>query len=43
MRENSLELSLLHPEWVYFNSNYNGEYPTEDLITNEDLEKLYML
>ena len=36
-----LELSLLHPEWVYFDSNYKGEYPSEDLITSEDLEKLY--
>lgn len=36
-----LELSLLHPEWIYFDSNYNGEYPNEDLITNEYLEKLY--
>jgi len=36
-----LELSILHPEWVYFDSNYSGEYPSEDLITNEDLEKLY--
>ena len=36
-----LELSILHPNWVYFYPSYNGEYPTEDLITNEDLEKLY--
>lgn len=36
-----LELSKLHPDWVYFDENYDGEYPTEVCITNEDLEKLY--
>jgi len=36
-----LELSKLHPDWVYFDEHYQGEYPTIPPITNEDLEKLY--
>lgn len=36
-----LELKKKHPEWVYFDENYNGEYPKECPITNSDLEKLY--
>ena len=32
-----------HPDWVFFDKNYNGEYPTEIGITNEDLERIYPL
>ena len=38
-----LELRQRHPEWVYFDENYHGEYPKEDVITNEELEQLYPL
>ena len=36
-----LELKKRHPEWVYFDERYNGEYPTEDVITNKELEEIY--
>ncbi len=36
-----LELKKRYPDWVYFDENYNGEYPKECPIKNEDLEKLY--
>ena len=36
-----LELRLMHPEWVFFDENYNGEYPTSLPITKEDLDNLY--
>lgn len=32
-----------HPDWVFFNKEYKGEYPTEIPITNEDLERIYPL
>lgn len=32
-----------HPDWVFFDENYQGEYPTEIGITNEDLERIYPL
>ncbi|MBQ3409332.1 MAG: arginine--tRNA ligase [Clostridia bacterium] len=32
-----------HPEWVFFDKNYKGEYPTEIPITNADLERIYPL
>lgn len=32
-----------HPDWVFFDENYKGEYPTEIPITNEDLERIYPL
>lgn len=32
-----------HPDWVFFDKNYKGEYPTEIPITNEDLERIYPL
>lgn len=35
------ELKQKHPNWVYFNENYSGEYPKEIPISNTDLEKLY--
>lgn len=37
------QLRAEHPEWVFFDENYNGEYPTEIPITNEDLERIYPL
>lgn len=36
-----LELSKLHPDWLYFDEEYAGEYPDDYKITNDDLEKLY--
>ena len=36
-----LELKRRHPEWVYFDENYTGEYPTEVPVTNKDLEEIY--
>lgn len=36
-----LELKKRYPDWVYFKDNYDGEYPLECPITNDDLEKLY--
>ena len=32
-----------HPDWVFFDENYEGEYPTEIPITNDDLERIYPL
>ena len=32
-----------HPDWVFFDKAYKGEYPTEIGITNEDLERIYPL
>ncbi len=32
-----------HPDWVFFDKDYTGEYPTEIGITNEDLERIYPL
>ena len=36
-----LELKKRHPDWVYFDENYNGEYPKEDVVTNKELEEIY--
>ena len=35
------ELKYRHPEWVYFDENFNGEYPKEELFTVKDLEEIY--
>ena len=35
------ELKVRHPEWDYFNENFNGEYPKEALFTVSDLEEIY--
>lgn len=35
-----LELSKRNPDWVFFDKNYNGEYPKVD-ITNSLLEEIY--
>jgi len=35
-----LELSKRHPDWVYFDESYTGEYPNVE-ITNKDLEEIY--
>ena len=32
-----------HPDWVFFDENYKGEYPSEIPITNADLERIYPL
>ncbi len=36
-----LELKKRHPDWVYFDENYDGDYPNDDIITNKELEELY--
>ena len=35
-----LELSKRHPEWLYFDESYEGDYP-DVTITNRDLEEIY--
>lgn len=35
------ELEILHPDWVYFDPHYAGEYPAELPVTMEDLEEIY--
>lgn len=35
------ELSVRHPEWVYFDENYKGEYPKEPPVNIKDLEEIY--
>lgn len=35
------ELERLHPEWVYFDPNFNGEYPENPPFTNQDIENTY--
>ena len=35
------ELKVRHPEWDYFNENFEGEYPKEALFTVTDLEEIY--
>ena len=36
-----LELKKRHPDWVYFDENYEGEYPENCPIENKDLEEIY--
>lgn len=36
-----LELKKRYPNWIYFDENYDGEYPKVPPIKNKDLEKLY--
>lgn len=35
------ELKLRQPNLVYFDSNFNGQYPTESPVTLPDLEEMY--
>ena len=35
------ELKCRHPEWDYFNENFEGEYPAEVPFTVSDLEEIY--
>ena len=35
------ELKYRHPEWDYFNEDFEGEYPKEALFTVSDLEEIY--
>ena len=37
------EISKRNPELPYFDKNYNGEYPTESPVTNDDLMEIYPL
>ena len=36
-----LEIKKRHPELCYFDDNFNGEYPKESPVTNEDLMEIY--
>lgn len=36
-----LELKERHPDWVYFDENFCGEYPIESPVSIKDLETLY--
>ena len=35
------EYKKRHPEWVYFDDNYEGEYPKEPPFTISELEEIY--
>ncbi len=35
------ELELLHPEWVYFDDSFTGDYPSQSPVTMDDLEEIY--
>lgn len=35
------ELKVRHPDWPYFNEDFDGEYPKEALFTVTDLEEIY--
>ena len=35
------ELKFRHPDWVYFDEDFDGEYPKEALFTVDDLEEIY--
>jgi arginyl-tRNA synthetase len=35
------ELELQHPDWVYFDKQYTGDYPIESPVTIEDLAIIY--
>lgn len=35
------ELEYRHPDWPYFNENFDGEYPAEAPFTVSDLEEIY--
>lgn len=35
------ELEERHPDWPYFDSKFEGEYPEESPVTMKDLEELY--
>jgi len=35
------ELKFRHPDWDYFNEDFEGEYPEEALFTVTDLEEIY--
>lgn len=35
------ELELVHPDWVYFDPSYQGDYPLESPVTMDDLEEIY--
>jgi arginyl-tRNA synthetase len=35
------ELEERHPEWVYFDKDYSGDYPQESPVSLDDLEEIY--
>jgi arginyl-tRNA synthetase len=36
-----VELKRLHPDWIYFQDDFSGEYPKKSPITYEDFENTY--
>ena len=35
------ELQLMHPDWVYFDDTFTGEYPAESPVSMDDLAEIY--
>lgn len=35
------ELQIRHPDWVYFDSGFTGDYPAQSPVTMADLEEIY--
>lgn len=35
------ELEIMHPDWVYFDKNFTGPYPTQSPVSMEDLAVIY--
>jgi arginyl-tRNA synthetase len=35
------ELEIRHPDWPYFDENFDGDYPSESPVTMQDLEEIY--
>ncbi len=35
------ELEMRHPDWVYFDKNFTGPYPSVSPVSMEDLEEVY--
>lgn len=35
------EIEIMHPDWVYFDKDFTGDYPAESPVTIEDLAVIY--
>lgn len=35
------EIELTHPDWIYFDANFTGPYPSDSPVTMEDLAEIY--
>lgn len=35
------ELEMRHPDWIYFDKNFTGPYPSASPVSMEDLEEIY--